>query len=303
MDYRVGIYDRDISYVTGLMRYFNAHREIPITLFAFTDADSVKKTGDRTRLALLLAGESTEPVETDMIRVPLWESRRENGTGIGIYKYQSADLIAVEILRILKNALQPATQDGALLIACISPFGRCGKTTLAKGICAAYAESLYVNMEDIQPQDCFTKEIRNRCETQLYYIVSKNKKVLSDITREGNSSFDSMLNGMEYTELHQLTADHIAFLCEHLRSGTAYKRVVFDLGLGAISNWNILSLFDRIYVPVPADADEREGKQNSFLKMLGTAHASLKNKINFLAVPQLPWGEPAMTEWIKGGGL
>ena len=157
MNYRVGIYDADTAYVKALMNYLNAKEKIPITLYAFSSPESLAAGAEDNRLSMLLIGEAAVIPEGIDACMTLCESARPKPGSCAVYKYQSADALATQILTFIRAQAKTVRAESGLVIACISPYGSSGKTTLAMGLCKSYAPSLYVNMEELQPPECMIR--------------------------------------------------------------------------------------------------------------------------------------------------
>ena len=299
MNYRVGICDADTDYAEELMKYINARSEIPITLYAFSGEDYIQNGIEQNRLCLLLAGETVVLPALDVPQMVIRETGRPGAEETAFYKYQSAEVIAQQMIRYLKTVTEAACDKSCLAIACISPYGRSGKTRLAQGICRAFQRSLYVNMESFQQPEYLSQERKNLCEKALYFLVSGNDEVLRMKTE--TAEFDRLLDGTGFTELRQLTAQHVRFLCGCAREENAYRRLVFDLDPGALSSWSVLREFDRIYVTMPAEG--AVAKKDTFFAYVRASEEGLIKKLRLITVPDCDWDSEEMLEWIEDGGL
>ena len=302
MNYRVGIYDADTAYVKALMNYLNAKEKIPITLYAFSSPESLAAGAEDNRLSMLLIGEAAVIPEGIDACMTLCESARPKPGSCAVYKYQSADALATQILTFIRAQAKTVRAESGLVIACISPYGSSGKSTLAMGLCKSYAPSLYVNMEELQPPECMEELTRKRCERLLYYIVSKNPEMSGMVTSREQEGFDRLLDGSSFSEFRQLMPEHISELIKTIRDTDRYQRIVFDIGLGSLSSWQLLSLFDRVYITLPDGRDT--AKRESFCReLIHACGESVKKHLQFVKVPQTSWSSAALAEWIEVEGL
>ena len=298
MNYRVGILDRDTAYVTELMKYINSHGNIPLTLYAYSGEASMKEGIREHRLGLLLVGETIPSFEAEVPTVILSESGGGGRGVMTVYKYQSADGLATELVRCLKHFANTAETSGSMLVACLSAFGRCGCTTLAYAMCRIYKKSLYVNMETLQEAEYLDAGSRTDCNRLLYSVISGRGELLSMVQTPSHGAFDRLLDGTGFSELRELSAEHVAAMCKVFADTAAYHRLVFDIGIGSLSAWSVLEHFDRIYVPLPREGERKRGSLERMIE-----DEEIVKKLRYLRVPELPWDSDELADWIEGGGL
>ncbi len=301
MEYRVGICDEDYHYVVNLMEYVNSHKIGGMSLVAFSSLEAAEEYLGKSYLDGILIGRGIRAREEFADRhqgltiIPMTE---DSGAMVGqIYKYQSGLVIAQSILKQLNVSLAPEPMGGNAFCAVYSPLGRCGKTTLAKGLCVHHTNSLYVGMEEFGARDSLGEEI-------LYHIIFENPQVhgLLDRIPANEYGVREVKGILSYMDIRQLTKENLQWLKEQLLVGGGYERVVFDIGGAVLADLNLLEVMDRIYVPVLED--EGLPKLQAFRELLrGREYGEIGRRLQYLNVPVCHYASELMREFIGKGEL
>lgn len=302
MNYRIGIYDSDPHYCVRLMEYINMRADIPLKCAAFSTEHAIEDYLIHNRLDMLLVGESIQYAGTVRCARLVADRVPEEGTDC-IYKYQKADDIVVRILQLF--GAETARADMRQRIYSVySPIGRCGKTSLALGLCNYYKGSLYIGMDayagytgmgmpDIE---------RRKTETFMYYLLSKNEKILSVINDSPicQTSFTAIYNCSYFPDWHLTEDSHVSWLCELIRRKEIFSCTVFDVGSGMSVDAGISECFDCVLIPVLEDPVSRE-KLKCFKEYVGDKRS--QGNITYVKVPDAPYDSPDMRALIQGGGM
>lgn len=304
--YRVGICDADKDYSTALMDYANGNKDLGISLSAFSSIKAVKDYLTVQDLDLLLIDNLSgctavpEGYEFQQIKVVLLSEFRDERF---IFKYQKADIICKEIRNIL-TADQKSVRELHSVIAVYSPIGRCGKTRLARALTAndEVRGGLYVSMED------FGVDISLSGNEILYLLKSRSpeleKLIFERITTENGINVLNLSS--TYLDTHDVSFDDVELLKGYLLKAGRFTSIVFDFGSAAIEDFRILSLFDRIYMPVLRDEVSLK-KLEVFVKMLkDMGLRSIISKLISVDVPDVAEGSNEMIKTLwelkKDGG-
>ncbi|MBR1816128.1 MAG: hypothetical protein IJ763_05445 [Lachnospiraceae bacterium] len=300
-EYKVGICDSDTYYVMGFMEYVNLNKSIPIKVFAFSNPDSIEDYIRKDKLDMLLLDEKLEYKNTSVLISELTEVR-ENGAKNGkIYKYQSVDNISDIVLKIL-DTQRLHIKNGNYVYGIYSPLGRCGKTSLAKGICNYYKESFYIGFETYasgMPEDI--KTYRTLYEHFMYYLIGKNIRINEVIDKLAFINGYRSFIALDYMDLKNVSMENIRWLTDTLRYSYGYRRIVYDINAG-IMNMNVLLEMDKIYVPVLRDRTSVE-KLNRFKKMVADEFVELVPKVNYIEVPEADRDSSKIRELIVKGDI
>ncbi|MBQ7708073.1 MAG: hypothetical protein IJT72_09875 [Lachnospiraceae bacterium] len=302
--YRVGICDGDTGYVVGFMEYVNMNKEMPVKVSAFSGMDAVLDFAKNNRLDLLLLDENIESKDAG-IRVLGLTDRKEYSGEDYIYKYQSVYKIINLIVSILDDGNKNVS-DACMVYGIYSPVGRSGKTTLAKGICFNYKESIYLGFE------AYSTEISNLFKNQqykelyeqfMYYLLSKNVLILETLKEIIDVTGRRDFITLKYMDLRQIEQEHMDWLVNLLREKHLYKRVVFDLEPGIIDDLNIMISFDMVFVP-NLNNTYSESKINSFKTILSDKkYSGLEKKIKYVEVPNCAFNSKEMKDFIVQDGM
>lgn len=302
MEYRLGICDEDYHYIVNLMEYTNTKRLGGVSLVAFSSLSAVSEYLSKNYLDGVVLGvglnvsEDTLMDKEGLLLIPLSEDR--DCKAEEIYKYQSADLIIKSLLERLNVSVSLEPISGKCFCGVYSPVGRCGKTILAKGLGAYHGGSIYISLEEYGCRDSFGEEI-------LYNIIFENPRIHSMLEQLKPNEFGlkEVKGILSYMDIRQLDKSHIGWLKEQLLMGGDYERVIFDIGVGSLSNLNILDEMDRIYVPVLED-EEALTKLQAFKELLRQReYAGIGRKIQYVTVPYCHYASDMMKDFISKGEL
>ena len=301
MEYKVGVCDEDYHYVINLMEYVNSDKASSLTLVAFSSLEAAGEYLNNNYLdGFLLGGgfkgkDNTFEQYSGLVVIPLMDDK--NFTE-GIYKFQSARDITSQIMKKLNIREVPEPVKGNIFCGVYSPLGRCGKTTLAKGLSAFYPGSLYISFEDYGGRDSLGEEI-------LYHILYENPRVhtLLDKLTPNPDGLREVKGILSYMDIRQLTKENMYWLKEQLLVGGNYSRVIFDIGACVLSDINILHTMDRIYVPVIED-ELANCKLQAFRELLRCdEYKELSGKLLYVNVPICHYTSETMWEFIRKGVL
>ena len=304
-DYRIGICDSDTGYVVSFMEYINMNDEIPFKVSAFSGVEAIAEYLEGNNLDLLLLEKKIKDYEFKVKVVGLSEFKSDYDSEDLIYKYQSIYKIVEIISRILNEGNQ-TIKSASYVYGIYSPLGRSGKTELAKGICNYYRESFYIGLEEYS--GCFNKtyeSIRYReiYERFMYYLLSENillADTIDELYEETGLKYFITLN---YMDLKEISHKHIEWLIKLLKDIGGYRRIVFDIGIGAMSDINILSEMDKVFVTVLKDKNS-VNKLDMFKQIKKKKkYTLLESKINFEEVPKTEYDSKLMGEFIIRSGM
>ena len=302
--YSVGMCDSDTGYVVGFAEYVNMNDDIPVKVSAFSGMDALYEYLKEGRLDMLLLDEKIEFGKTNLKIVRLTD-RKEFDNEKCIYKYQSVYKIADYIVHIL-DEVNKNTEEGCLIYGIYSPVGRCGKTTLAKGICQNYEDSLYIGFEEYSAELDGIIDIqiyKELYERFMYYLLGKNILILDTVKEICKKTGKNKFVALDYMDLRQIDASHIEWLLRLMREQDIYKRVVFDLGAGILNDLNFILPFDKVFVPMLNNSYSKN--KVDFFKMLVSdkKYSGLEKKIKYVEVPKASFDSRIMKDFILRDGM
>ncbi|MBQ9609328.1 MAG: hypothetical protein IJV15_07800 [Lachnospiraceae bacterium] len=300
-EYKVGICDSDTYYVMGVMEYINLNESIPIKIFAFSNLNSIEDYIRRNKLDMLLLDEKFEYNDTSILIFKLTDIRENSSKNGKIYKYQNIENISFTILKILDNK-RLNTKNGNYVYGIYSPLGRCGKTSLAKGICNYYKDSLYIGFEAFAgglPEDM--ESYRTLYEHFMYYLISENIRINEVIDKMNHVNGYRSFIALDYKDLKSVSTENIKWLTDTLRYSNEYRRIVYDINAG-VMDIRVMLAVDRIYVPVLKDRVSAD-KIDRFEKMIAVDYSELVSKVNYIEVPDADWDSGKIRELIMKGDI
>lgn len=304
-DYRIGICDSDTGYVVSFMEYINMNNEIPLKVSAFSGVEAIAEYLEGNNLDLLLLDNNIKNRDFKVKVVGLSEAKCDYDSENLIYKYQSIYKIVEIITRILKEGNQ-TIKSTSYVYGIYSPIGRSGKTALARGICNYYKESFYIGLEEYS--GCYNKtyesaRYREIYERFMYYLLSENILIADTIEELYKETGLKSFIALNYTDLKEISHKHVAWLIKLLRDIGDYRRIVFDIGIGAMSDINILSEMDKVFITVLKDKNS-VNKLEMFKQIIADKkYTLLESKINFVEVPKTEYDSKLMGEFIIRSGM
>jgi hypothetical protein len=264
-EYRLGICDCDTGYMLGLMDYMNMSQDIPFHVSVFTSVQDMGRDIEDGRVDMLLVNDSEEAFDKlkneGLPVVKLTETRElQDGQGY-IFKYQSMEDIGGLLYKIARKNLKTNTTMHGGVYAVYSPVGRCGVSTYALRLAEEADKSLLVKLEN------FRAKTGVEDDAFMYYLLSHNKAI-GDIVRnmrlsEGPCIVDGPLS---YQDIRELKREDIEWFKKLAADEDFCETMVFDIGSGALGNFDVLLAFDTVYVPCIKGMEE---KLDSFKKAAG----------------------------------
>ena len=297
MSYKVGMYDRDIDYVRGVMEYINKKADSVIKIAAFSSVNAIEEYIKVNHLDLILLGEN-QAFRQDIIPVIYISASRHKENVI--FKYQSGDALVKQILSVLKNS-EIQKQGMVFFYSVYSPLGRCGKTNLALGLCSFFKTGLYINLEPYSGIDVskfpYTVEAGDKF---IYYLVSRNLQILEhlDSIPIAKNGFKVVSGGTAIDVAAQITKEDIRWFYKLIQSSGKFNCVVFDIGCSNLSDIDVLGEFQRIFIPVLEDSTSRI-KLKRFANIALSSRETIGEKLMYLDVPKVEFDAREMVTFIE----
>ena len=304
------ICDREENYARRLMDYMN-RREKLFEICIFTAVEA------------LLSYLTTHSVDILLIEEELWERRiaqrmsgkiillsesgqvREEADCAMVYKFQAAENIEREIMNCyaeenIKFLPDMAVPRNVQLWGIFSPFGGCGKTTLALALAQKLVQRknvLYLNLESFGGL-VGESGFRSGMTDLLYYVKERKENLfllLSSLT-EKQKQVDCIFPVDYYCDLLSITEEDFDFLLQQLEKST-YEIVILDISCTASWVFYLLSKCNRIFMP-------RLREENSSGKLMALERSlrmeereEVLTKIEYVLMPHLQGAEMEKLLW------
>lgn len=260
--YRIAIFVKEIAYGDRLMNYINKTRESHLLAMSFSYKEKLYQYLSNNKVDIILTDCEVEYKEGKVIYL-VEENTDKSLTKYSnevIYKYSKAHDIIAEITRNLMVDTYKKSSKDVEIVGVYSPFGRSGKTILARNLCSCleYERTLYLGLDEFAIN---TKEIQGM--DSIMYYAKKRDETIGDKIKEiciQEELVDVLSSPLVYTDLLQFNYSDFQWLISKLRDRNEYKRIVFDIGSGSLSDFHILELFDRLYITT-LNSSEQKRKQ------------------------------------------
>lgn len=309
------ICDPDRSYVKNLMQYINSHQNIPLKLQAFTSPELLKEYAAGHSIELLLI--SAEAMDEEIAGLAIGKIVVLTEDGIvdlkgfpSVNRYQASGNLVQEVMQHysvgnLALAYTAAKLAATRLIGVYSPIKRCGKTAFALAYaeaCARGGQVLYVNLEDFSGfRSLFGQEYRTDVSDLLYFYREEKQGMLKKIDEAAKK-----LHDMYYLPPAMCPSDMKSVQPEEWREWfllllqSRYEVIVVEPGDGVNGVEEILSLCNRIYVPVLEDRISEAKLKEYEDCLLLSGWDSLSGRMKRLTVPAHTGGrETGLPEYME----
>lgn len=241
----------------------------------------VKRLSGRGRKQVLLIDEEYPYEERcemyDGTRVVLTRSHvRDLGREeTELMKYQSIDILATEIMKVLYDETSLIGRPGGRrtrILGVYSPIHRIGKTTFALKLgkdLAARGNVLYVNLEDYAGiGGIFPGKEEQDLSQILYYAKQDGNDISVRISTvvEQMGRLDYIPPMKVWTDLQSVTFQEWQLFLEKLGSQSIYDTIILDIGNAIENLFGVLGLCDRILFPLTQDT-YAQAKMNQYRYM------------------------------------
>lgn len=231
----IGILDTEQGYVEKLAHFLSDSNRFPYTVSLFTSMEAFESYSKKNEIAALLTSENTISDEYTGTVIKLSEDRDDNG----IFKYSSADTIALEIMKRLGDDENLFKNDSVnsktSFIGVFSPVARTLKTSFCMVLGQSLAKTsrvLYLNFESFSGMN-YETSVRDKANlSDLMYCFNNLKKDFRFKFKESLLE----VNGLEYIspvfyflDLSYVSAEDWSLFLKELKSMNEFDYVIFDL--------------------------------------------------------------------------
>ena len=273
--YNLVLADSDLDYINNLMNYISQNYSHKFNVISFTEYRFLEEYINKNNKIDILFISPDFYKEDVLMRngTVLMFLSQGNDTNINnvpaIRKYQSADKICSEIVKIFENSgeTKQSVEDNksTKVFTVFSPVGGIGKTTIALSLAYNLSQKgksvLYISLEKIQ--------------SHLVYFNNKESKYnLSDLifaVKQRDDSIDEILNkgaikdkdtGIFYfndteslLDIEDLSGDDIGELLEVIDKSNLFQFVIFDLSASMNTKYNnLFKNSNKVIIPIGQDA-------------------------------------------------
>lgn len=307
--YQIAVWDKEYDYANSLTLYINSMKEYPCVAIAFSqfqDLLNVYKQGEIFDL-LLLGEEKKDAIQQwdELAHLPcMWlhdnERKKEDGY---FYKYQSAEILLKSILEQVGYTKKEETSEVCIernwemtVYGVYSPVGRCGKTNFAKGLCTySKGNSLYIGMEEFGAY----LDRKGIGQEFLYYLKAHSEEIHTFFQEHLVNRSDIIMipSPQSYLDFQLITVDDIQWLLTQLSKMNYFQTVVFDIGTGSLFDFQIFSLFHKVWVPILEEQTARE-KEEYFSIFIKQTFQILHSKLHFVSVPNVSYDSLRMEQFV-----
>lgn len=298
-EYKVGVCDSDTFYVKEFMEFVNSNKDIPVSILAFSNVGAVKEYEEKNKLDLLILDEICK-YESDSFKVLKLTGNNALKDMEGyIYKYQSIYKITENVVRIISKD-EMIIKNNSYVYGVYSPLGRCGKTNFARGICDYYEKSFYIGFEEfpsVWNETYSNNAYKDIYEKFMYYLISENSNIKTVIDELFNETGLFFFETIDSADLRQINPQNIEWMVNYLKENFDFKRIIFDFGIGFVSEFKVMKMMDKIFIPT-LKGGISDMKVKVFKQIINDEYAELIPLINYVEIPNTSYYSEAMKKFI-----
>lgn len=262
------ICDEEEDYAYVLMEYFNDSKNLLFRAQAFTSMEVLKAYLKEHTIDLLLVAAAyigrfdTKNIEC-VIVLSEGEANNQNQTYPYLFKYQPAIMLMQEALLMyseIKGDPLQQIKKKAEFIGVYSPLGRIGKTTFSLTLVQKLAQSkktLFLSLESFAAfTGWFGNTYQNDLSDVIYYYRQNNKNFNLRLEEmiQTYQSFSYLPPVKNASDLWEITKEDMMGLLTQIDRDSDYEVIVIDFGAGAAGLFELLTMCNKVYVPVREDA-------------------------------------------------
>lgn len=266
--------DLDASYACNLMDYLNGKRTTPFEVQAFTNVESLQNFAKDHEIEILLI--STRAMCNEIRDLPVnrtiilseGEKLQDLEEYPFVYKYQSSDQLLSEVMEYYtvghpQTHYLTAGLRKTKLYGIYSPIARTRKTSFALALGEILAETkrvLYLNFEEYSGfENLFQISYRTDLSDLIYFARQKEGNLIYKLNSviQTFHELQYIPPAMSPADIRDVSgAEWVDFLNEIL-SFCEYDVIILDLSDQVDELFSVLSMCDRIYMPILDDMISR----------------------------------------------
>ena len=149
-----------------------------------------------------------------------------------------------------------------------------------------------------------SQEKRELSEQFYYYLLSHNGEIgdIIDGLICETDGFKRISGVISHLDIRQLKGNDIAWFSS-LKILNSLNRVVFDIGTGVLSDFEILSNMDKVYVPVLRGIAESAKLQHFRQLIKVNGQEAIDDKIKYIEVPDKCYDSDEISRLIEREGM
>ncbi len=314
--------DLDASYACNLMEYLKEKRSTPFEVQAFTNVESLQNFTKNHEIEILLI--STRAMCNEIRELPInrtiilseGEQIQDLEEYPFVYKYQSSDQLISEVMEHYAVGRPQVhvfrgTMRSTKLLAVYSPVGRTRKTSFALALGEVMSESkkvLYMNFEEFSGFEwLFQTSYRSDLSDLIYFARQKESGLIYKL-----NSMVQTFQELHYippvvspADIRDVSGAEWLELLQEIVTYCDYDAIILDLSEQVDDLFQILSICDRIYMPVHEDmfSQAKLAQYEKLLMMLDQSEILEKTSRLHLPVQVLQKENGNLTQQLVWGAM
>ena len=266
---RVALYSRDERYASAFAEYCGKYERERLTVKAYTNAQSLYGCLIKKQVDILLTDDISvlaDMEDVDIRYVILSENKYTSDKDkTCIYKFQRMDCIIKQLYQVLAEHIPEGEYNcsiqlsGPDIIGCFSPCYEEVREQYSRALAECKAKegrTLFINFAMFTSYDAEGEEGLS----ELLYYASREENAIVyrlPVFVKNISGYESVPGVRNYVDLYDLDCEVVHSLFKLLMTMNEYKTIIVDLGIEGDIGDAVLSHCSEIFMPVPAEMDNR----------------------------------------------
>ena len=257
---RIILFHEDSRYIARFAAYLERESGLALSCLIASSRQEALKEAEEGDADLLILPEMSPQEGPEEIKIPflLFTERSEGKGARHLPMYRSMEEQIRSIRSVMDFRTTKESSGGALLIGFFSPVRGAGQSvsSLLMGMQLGEKEpSLLINLERFSGLRRFLPHEGASLSDLLYYARTRADPLLhlqESIEYLGTLAFIPPVREAE--DLSELRETDWKLLLGQLKDESGFRYILLDIGEGIVQEETVLSLCDRIYVPLREDA-------------------------------------------------
>lgn len=299
----LAVLDKDKEYLEQLIHYLKQKKNFNFIVVAFTDITAYLEYEETNKVAILLYHNSYDEFVfgcNAKQKIVLMETKAiSEENKVGIYKYQSVEILMKEILRLYEGTqvinIREALSGDLHIVGIASIIGEVSSNYVGAILAYEYGKSkrtLFLSLDPFQSKKMLgLREEFEGVSDLIYYVKQKNNNLSLKMASLINKieTFDYIIGLSHWNDLFELQEEEVKQILNTIRSHLNYEVLVVEMG--SINHISIALMEECNYIYQPMQKGEiyREKDKEFRRQVILKKDELFANKIKPVLVPEVDY--------------
>lgn len=260
----LAVLDKDKEYLEQLVHYLKQKKNFNFIVVAYTDITPYLEYEETNKVAILLYHNSYDELVIGCNakqKIVLMETKAfSEENKVGIYKYQSVEILMKEILRLYDGSqginIREALSGDLHIVGIASITGEVSSNYVGAILAYEYGKSkrtLFLSLDPFQSKKMLgIREESEGISDLIYYVKQKNNNLYLKISSLINKieTFDYIIGLSHWNDLFELQEEEVKQIINAIRSHLNYEVLIVEMGSMNHFSIALMEECDCIYQPI-----------------------------------------------------